>query len=92
MRKENTLNKVRKSMVKEHRTFKHSKNRKKKEKWARLLSLKQRRKQQHKHQEKKRMQSRVERDKKPQMKAIRAKVGTQKLKEKTHPEITATQT
>jgi len=38
-----------------------------------------------------RIHSREERDEKPQIKAITAKSGTQKQKEKTHPEIAATQ-
>jgi len=45
VRRENTLKKVRKPMVKEHKKFKHNKDRKKKGERAKLLSLKQRKKQ-----------------------------------------------
>jgi len=40
MRRENTLKKVRKLIMKEHRTFKHNKDIKEKEETTKLLSLK----------------------------------------------------
>ena len=83
------MKKVRKPMVKEHRTFKHIKNRKKKGKWAKLPSLKQRKKPLQKHQKKKRTKVGKKKAKKAQKKVATIKVGTQQEKEQTHPEMVA---